>query len=100
VAPTLWVLLDRGPAHPAGPTRRLAAQLGIELVWLPRQWPERKARDQVRRERKRRGAANRPPETMDRLAQQAENWLLALSPPEARRQAGVLSNDFWLKPLL
>ena len=100
VAPTIWVLLDRGPAHTAGPTRRLAAELGIELVWLPRQWPELNAMDQLWRELKRLVAANRQPETIDSLAQQAENWLLDLSPQEALRKAGVLSNDFWLKPLL
>jgi hypothetical protein len=100
VAPTRWVLLDRGPAHTAGPTRQLAAELGIEWVRLPRQWPALNAMDQLWRERKRLVAANRQPETIDSLAQQAENWLLDLSPQEALRKAGVLSNDFWLKPLL
>jgi transposase InsO family protein len=100
VAPTIWVLLDRGPAHTAGPTQRLAAELGIELVWLPRQWPELNAMDQLWRELKRLVAANRQPETIDSLAQQAENWLLDLSPQEALRKAGVLSSDFWLKSLL
>ena len=36
-APTIWVLLDQGSAHTAAPTRQLAADLRIELVWLPRQ---------------------------------------------------------------
>ena len=46
-APTIWLLLDRGPTHTAGPTQRLAAELGIELVWLPTQWPELNAMDQI-----------------------------------------------------
>src|SRR4051812_1006349 len=36
-APTIRLLLDRAPAHTDGRTLRLAMELGIELVWLPRQ---------------------------------------------------------------
>jgi transposase InsO family protein len=99
-APTIWLLLDQGPAHTAAPTRRLAATLGIELVWLPRQWPELNAMDQLWRELKRLVAANRQAANIEDLAQQAEDWVLGLRPREALRKAGLLSPRFWLKRLL
>lgn len=99
-APTIWLLLDRGPAHTATSTRRLAAELGIELVWLPRQWPELNAMDQLWRELKRPVAAHRQAAGIENLAQQAETWVLGLRPQEALRKAGILSSRFWLKNLL
>jgi transposase InsO family protein len=99
-APTIWLLLDRGPAHTATPTRRLAAELGIEFVWLPQQWPEWNAMDQLWRELKRLVAANRQATSIEDLAQQAEDWVLGLRPQEALRKAGTLSPRFWLKNLL
>jgi transposase len=99
-APTIWLLLDQGPAHTAGPTQRLAAELGIELVWLPKQWPELNGMDQLWRELKRLVAANRQAATSDQLAQQAEDWLLGLSPREARTKAGIRSPHFWLRRVL
>jgi hypothetical protein len=72
----------------------------MQLIWLPKQWPELNAMDQLWRELKRLVASNRQTETVDHLAQQAERWLLELSPQEALRKAGVLSENFWLKHLL
>src|SRR4051794_1426891 len=63
-----------GPAHTAAPTQRLAAELNIQLIWLPKQWPEWNAMDQLWRELKRPVAANRHAEPVDHLARQAENW--------------------------
>jgi hypothetical protein len=99
-APTIWLLLDRGPAHTAAPTPRRAQELGIELVWLPLQWPELNGMDQLWRERKRLVAAHRQAAYIDRLAQEAEDWLLGLSTREARTKAGILSPRFWLRSVL
>jgi DDE superfamily endonuclease len=99
-APTIWFRLERGPAHTAVPTRRLAAPWGIELVWWPQQWPEWNAMDQWGKERKRLMAANRQAADRKDLVQQAEDWLLGLSPREALRQAGIFSPHFWLNSLL
>ena len=99
-ASTIWLLLDHGPAHTAGPTQRLAAQLNMKLVWWPKQWPELNAMDQLWRELKRLVAANRQAITIDELAQQAQDWGLGLSPQQALRKAGILSPRFWLKRLL
>jgi transposase len=96
-APTIWLLLDRAPAHTDTKTRRLAAELGIVLVWLPKQWPELNAMDHLWRELKRLIAANRQAASIDELAQEAAEWVLQLRPQEALRKAGILSPAFWLR---
>ena len=96
-APTIWLLLDHGPAHTAAPTQRLAAELNIELVWLPKQWPELNAMDHLWKELKRLVAANRQAASIDDLARQAAEWVLQLRPEEALRKAGILSPAFWLR---
>jgi transposase len=58
-AGTIWLLLDRAPAHTDAKTLRLAGQLGIDLVWLPKQWPELNAMDHLWKELKRLIAVNR-----------------------------------------
>jgi transposase len=99
-AATIWLLLDEASAHTAAGTQQLAAQLSIELVWLPKQWPELNAMDQLWRELKRLIAANRQAASIDELAEQAAQWVLGLSKQEALRKAGILSPNFWLKNLL
>ena len=96
----IWLLLDRASAHTNGKTLRLADELRIELVWLPRQWPELNAMDQLWRELKRLIAANRQAASIDTLAQEAADWILTLSTHDALRKAGILSPNFWLKKLL
>jgi transposase len=99
-APSIWLLLDPGPAHTAVPTRHLAAHWRVALVWLPQQGPELNGMDQLWRELKRLVAANRQANSVEELAQQAEGWWRTLSPREALRKAGILSERFWLKRLL
>jgi hypothetical protein len=52
--------------------------------------------DHLWKEVKRDVLANRQYATIDEEAEAAENWLLWLSPAEARRKAGMLSKNFWL----
>ncbi len=99
-AGTIWLLLDESSAHTAARTQQLAAQLAIQLVWLPKQWPELNAMDHLWRELKRLIAANRQPSSVDELAEQAAHWVLGLSKQEALRKAGILSPNFWLRNLL
>src|SRR3982751_99916 len=56
--------------------------------------------DQLWRELKRLIAANRQAESIDALADNAAEWLLTLTPQQARRKAGMTSKRFWLKSLL
>jgi hypothetical protein len=99
-ATTIWLLLAEAPAHTAVQTQRLAAQLSMPLVWLPKQWPELNAMDQLWRELKRLIAANRQASSIDELTEQAAQWVLGLSKQEALRKAGIRSPNFWLKNLL
>jgi transposase len=96
----IWLLLDRASAHTTSQTLRWADELRIELVWLPKQGPELNAMDQLWKDLKRLIAANRQATSIDALAEEAASWILTLSIQEARRKAGILSPNFWLKSLL
>lgn len=96
---TIWLLADRASAHTDQQTQRLADELRIRFVWLPKQAPELNAMDQLWRELKRVIAANRQAPTITALATSAMLWVLMLSPIEARRKAGLLSQHFWLRDL-
>jgi transposase len=99
-ARTIWLLLDRAAAHTDAKTMQLAADLRMKLVWLPKQASELNAMDQLWKELKRLVAANRQASHIESLAQQAEDWLLSLTPREALCKASILSPNFWLKNLL
>ena len=96
----LWLLTDRASAHTAPQTQALADRLRIRFVWLPRQAPELSPMDQLWRELKRLIAANRQAPSIDTLAADAAAWVLALTPQQARRKAGMASKQFWLANLL
>lgn len=56
--------------------------------------------DHLWKELKRLMAANRQFRTVDEGADYAEGWFLGLTPGEALRKAGILSEDFWLMDFL
>lgn len=99
-AGTIWLLADRASGHTARATRALARELRIEFVWLPQQWPELNAMDQLWKGLKREVAANRQAASIDDLAKRAARWVLDLTPVQARRKSGLASTHFWLKPVL
>ena len=92
----IWLLLDRHGSHAAAGSARLAAGLGVELLFLPRQCPELNPMDHLWREAKRTVSANRQFDSIDEHARAADDWLLRLSPRQALRKAGILSKNFWL----
>ena len=98
-AGTIWLLADRASGHTAAATLALAKELRIEFVWLPRQWPELNAMDQLSKALKRNVAANRQAASIDNLADRACQWVLNLTPSKARRKSGMASSKFWLRPL-
>src|SRR3954469_24152032 len=98
-AGTIWLLADRASGHTAQATLALATELHIEFVWLPRQWPELNAMDQLWKELKRDVAANRQATSIDDLADHASQWVLNLTPAQARRKSGMASARFWLRSL-
>jgi transposase len=92
----VWLLLDRHGSHGSAATCRLAAGLRVELLFLPKQCPELNPMDHLWRLAKKDVVANRQYGDVDDEAEAAEHWLLALTPREARRKAGMLSKNFWL----
>jgi transposase len=98
-AGTIWLLADRASGPTAQATLALAEALRIEFVWLPRQWPELNAMDQLWKELKRDVAANRQVASIDNLAERACQWVLNLTPSQARRKSGMASSKFWLRSL-
>jgi transposase len=95
----VWLVLDKARGHTAPRTLALAAELGIHFLWLPKQWSELNAMDQLWKELKRVIAANRQYKTVDALADWAERFILGLSPRQALTKAGILSGNFWLNDL-
>jgi len=93
----LALLLDKASCHHAAKSQTLAPQLKLKLIWLPKQWSELNGLDHLWKELKRRIAANRQFETIDEQAEYAEQWILGLSNRQARRKAGMLSKNFWLR---
>ena len=87
----LWLLLDRHGSHGSPSSLRLAEQLGIRLLWLPRQHPKLNPVDHLWRGLKNTLAANRQFATVDELASYAERWVRTLTPTQTLRKAGLLS---------
>ena len=94
------VLLDEAPSHRAAKSQDLAAALGIELLWLPKQCAELNVMDQLWRELKGHISANYQYPTIAEPAATAEQWIRSLTPTEALRKAGIRSKNFWLKSFL
>ncbi len=96
----IWLVLDQAPSHTAPPSRVLAKQLDIELIYLPKQCSELNAMDQLWRDLKSEISANYQFQDIDEHAAYAEHWVLSLSKTEALRKASVLSKNFWLQSFL
>lgn len=95
----LALLLDKAPCQTTAGSVALAGRLKMELVWLPKQWPELNAMDQLWKGLKKDISANRQYTDVDEQADYAEQWILALSNRRALHKAGILSPKFWLRHL-
>lgn len=91
------VLLDEDPSHTAGESDALANSLEIELIWLPKRCPELNGMDQLWGHGKDHLCANWQYAGIDEGVDAFIDYLLGLSDKEALLQAGLLSDDFWLK---
>ncbi len=91
------LLWDEDPSHTAQASRAVAAALGIELVWLPKRCPELNGMDHLWGHGKDHLCANKQYETIDGEVDRFISYLQGLPNREALRQAGILSEDFWLR---
>lgn len=87
---------DRGTPHTAEESRKLAADLAIELRLLPRATPELNAMDHLWRSVKGRALANRPTLSIDDSADAACQYIFRMTRHERLQKAGILSGNFWL----
>ena len=88
----------RGSSVSAYVTRepRLGEELGIEVRLLPKATPELNAMDHLWRHTKREALGDRETVAIEGSALGACQYIIALSPRERLRKAGVLSGNFWL----
>ncbi|MGH2500838.1 MAG: transposase [Candidatus Limnocylindria bacterium] len=87
---------DRGSPHTAADSRALAADLDIQVRWLPTATPELNAMDCLWRQAKAQILASRPTRSIDHSVDTLCRYILDLTPRERLRKAGVLSGNFWL----
>jgi transposase len=90
------LLLDKASRHTAGTSKRLAAELGIEHIWLPPRSTKVNPMDRLWRCGKDKICANRQHPDIGSQADMFVKYLLSLSPEESLKKAGMLSGKFWL----
>ncbi|MGZ3383343.1 MAG: transposase [Isosphaeraceae bacterium] len=90
------LLLDEDPSHTAHGSKDLAAELGIRLIWLPKRCPELNGMDHLWGHGKDQILANRQFSGIDEEVERFIDYLSGLSNREALKQAGILSENFWL----
>jgi len=87
--------VDRGSPHTAPASQELAADLDIDLRWLPPAPPQLNALEGLWRAGEDQVLANRPTQSIDESARAFGQYLLGLTPRQRLRKAGVLSGHFW-----
>jgi transposase len=94
------MLLGENPSHTAQGSRRLADQLGVRLLWLPKRCPELNPMDTLWGQAKDVISANKQYASLDQQVDLFISHLYSLSNKEALRTSGVLSSHFWLHRIL
>lgn len=92
------LLLDEDAGHTAAASQGKAAEWKVELPWLPKRSPHLKPMDHLWRHGKEVMSANHQYDSIDEQVAQCIDYLATLSPWETFIKAGMLSEDFWLKP--
>ena len=90
------LLLDEDSCHTAGESRRAAADLGVELLWLPTRSPHLNPMDRLWRHAKQAVCANRQYESIEEEVQRVLGYLEGLTADQSLNKAGVFADDFWL----
>jgi DDE superfamily endonuclease len=94
------LLQDEDSSHTAGGSVALANSLDIEIIPLPKRSPKLNPMDTLWGQGKDVISANKQYATIDDQVDRFLRHLEGLTPQEALRTAGVLSEDFWLKSVL
>jgi DDE superfamily endonuclease len=92
----VYLILDRHPAHWNPESKRLARQLRIRLLWLPKRAPQLNPMDTLWGKAKDHVCANHQFDEIEDEVDAFIETLHDLSPKLVLRLAGVLSTDFWL----
>ena len=92
----IFMILDQASSHTAKITQTEAEALRIEFAWLPTACPELNPNELLWSKGKQNVSANRTFETVDQQASAFAQYLLALTPTQARKASGVMSPGFWL----
>jgi hypothetical protein len=90
------MILDGASRHSAHESERLAADLDIELIYLPARSTNINPMDRLWKWGKDKICANKQYLSIDYQADRFIEYLLGLSAQEALRKAGILSGRFWL----
>jgi hypothetical protein len=90
-------LLDEDPSPTAHAAVGLAREWESGRWWLPKRCPEWNALDHWWGHAQEEGCANHQDSSSDHLVECFLRYIQGLSAEEARRKAGILSEDFWLK---
>lgn len=94
------MLLDSDRSHTAEGSPKLAKKLHIRLVWLPKRSPELNPMESLWGQAKDAISANRQYARLDEQVRSFVAHLNGLPNREALLTSGVLSKNFWLKPVL
>lgn len=90
------LFLDRNSAHTSAASRQLAAELAIELRWLPTACPELNVMDTLWRNVKAETIANEPCPDVDESVQAVVDHLEQLRPYDRLQKAGAMSPTSWI----
>jgi transposase len=90
------LLLDEDSSHTAGGSLGLAAELGVELLWLPKRSPHLNPMDHLWRHAKAAMSANHQYASIDEQVERFVGYLSGLSRYEVFTKAGLFAKDFWL----
>lgn len=93
---SVTLLLEEGPSHTAQGSQRTAAQLHIDLLWLPKRSPELNPLERLWGNGKDHVCANRQYATIDEEVDRFVLYLSGLPPHDALQATGILSGGFWL----
>jgi hypothetical protein len=91
------LVLDEDPSHTAQGSQALAEALGMKLIWLPKRCPELNGMDHLWGHGKDHLCANKQDESIENQADRFIRSLKDLSNREALCQAGIFSENFWLR---